>query len=322
MTDNPGPIDSGVDLPALPMAQWEPTLDTFHLYAQVVGKIRLASTAQRNHWWNAPLYVTARGLTTRRMWQGSTSFEIEFDLIDPQLVIRTSNGDWLSFELRDGLTVADFYRQIMHALEDAGVPVSIRAVPFGVPMTTPFADDTEHQSFDIEAVRRFWRVLAWSDGVLEEFAGWSTAKTSPVHLFWHSFDLALTRFSGRRVAPSPTADAVTQEAYSHEVISFGFWAGNAQVPRPAYYSYTAPQPEGLTDKPLQPSQASWLITSPTSSLALLDYDVVRAAASPRETLLAFLQSSYEAGAQSAGWDEDDLVTSWGRQAGDGLALDH
>jgi hypothetical protein len=176
-------------------------------------------------------------------------------------------------------------------------------------MTTPFPSDREHASYDPDAVQRFWRILDWSDTVFEEFSGWSCGKTSPVHLFWHSFDLAVTRFSGRQAPPLPDADGVTREAYSHEVVSFGFWAGDERLPEPAYYSYTAPEPAGLRDRKLQPDGARWLEQG-SGSLAVLEYDAVRTAANPRATLLAFLQSTYVAGAGLAGWDLADLRSSW------------
>jgi hypothetical protein len=176
-------------------------------------------------------------------------------------------------------------------------------------MTTPFREDDEHASYDAEAVERFWHVLNWSAGVLEEFAGWFCGKQSPVHVFWHSFDLALTRFSGRRAPDLTEADAVTREAYTHEVVSFGFWAGDRQVRKPTYYSYTAPEPPGLTARALSPASARW-VESGTGSLAQLPYEDVRTALDPRATLLEFLQSAYEAGADAAGWDRGELLSSW------------
>jgi Family of unknown function (DUF5996) len=190
-----------------------------------------------------------------------------------------------------------------------GLDVPILERPFGVPVTTPFPDDDEHASYDRDAVERFWRVLDWSAGVFEEFSGWFCGKTSPVHLFWHTFDLAVTRFNGRRAPELGEADPVTQEAYSHEVVSFGFWAGDATVREPSYYSYTAPEPDGLRARPLAPSQAVWTEQG-SGSLAILSYADVRDAADPRATLLAFLESAYRAGADAAGWDAAGLASSW------------
>ena len=226
--------------------------------------------------------------------------------MDHALVVRTADGRTRSFELRDGLAVADFDRQLHAALAELGVDVAIVERPFGVPMTIPFAEDCDHASWDREAVGRYFAVLDWTDGVLEEFVGWFSGKTSPVHLFWHGLDLAVTRFSGR-AAPPLEADAVTREAYSHELVSFGFWPGDERVPDAAFYSYTAPEPPGLRDQPLPGGE--WL-ASPSGSLAVLPYEAVRRSADPRAALLAFLQVAYEAGARAAGWDVASLVSSW------------
>jgi hypothetical protein len=293
-------------LPQLHLADWRATKDTLHLYSQIVGKIRLATTAPRNHWWNVPLYVDVHGLSTRRLHQGDTTFEITIDFVDHALVVRTADGRMLSFGLHDGLPVADFDARIHQLLHELGVDVDIREQPFGVPVTTPFPQDAEHASWDREAIARFGRVLDWSDSVLEEFSGWFNGKTSPVHLFWHSFDLAVTRFSGRR-APPLDADAVTREAYTHEVISFGFWPGDDALGDAAYYSYTAPEPAGLRDQPL--AAGAWT-ESGTGSLAVLPYETVRTSRAPRSTLLAFCESAYEAGARLAGWDTTSFASSW------------
>jgi hypothetical protein len=296
---------STATLPELPLDGWEPTKDTLHLWTQIVGKVRLALAPPRNHWWHATLYLDVRGLTTRRLHNAGITFQIRLDFVDHRLVVETSDGAAEGFDLVDGLSVAEFGERFHAALAGLGVDVGIREEPYGVPMTTPFADDREHASYDRDAVERFWRILDWTDGVFEEFAGWYCGKTSPVHLFWHSLDLAVTRFSGRRAPVSPTAGLVTREAYSHEVVSFGFWAGDRNVREPAYYSYTAPEPDGLRDSPLSPDAARW-----SETLALLPYGVVRTAADPRATLLAFLDSAYQAGAGAAGWDRDDLRSSW------------
>ena len=209
----------------------------------------MASSAPRNHWWHVPLYVDVRGLTTRRMHAGDgLSFRIDFDFVDHRLVITTGHGPVASFELVDGLSVAEFDEKLHARLALLGIDVAIRETPFGVPTTTPFPADREHASYDRDAVERFWRILEWTDEVFEEFSGWYCGKTSPVHLFWHSFDLALTRFGGRRAPPPAGADPVTREAYSHELVSFGFWAGDQNIREPAYYSYTAPEPAGLRER--------------------------------------------------------------------------
>ncbi|HEY5989568.1 MAG TPA: DUF5996 family protein [Streptosporangiaceae bacterium] len=293
-------------LPELHLADWRATKDTLHLYAQIVGKIRLATTPPRNHWWNVPLYVDVRGLTTRRLHHRDTTFEITIDFVDHALVVRTADGRSRSFGLGGGLPVADFDARIHAMLGDLGVDVDIREKPFGVPMTTPFPQDVAHGSWDREAITRFGQILDWSDSVFEEFSGWFNGKTSPVHLFWHSLDLAVTRFSGRPGAPMD-ADPVTQEAYTHEVISFGFWPGDDTLGDAAYYSYTAPEPPGLSDQPLP--AGAWT-KSGAGSLAVLPYETVRTARNPRTTLLAFCQSAYEAGARLAGWDTEGFESTW------------
>jgi hypothetical protein len=293
-------------LPELHLADWRPTKDTLHLYAQIVGKIRLATSPPRNHWWNVPLYIDVRGLTTRRLHHHGTTFEITIDFVDHGLSVQTSDGRSASFELGDGTPVADFDARVHTLLRNLGIDVEIKEQPFGVPMTTPFPNDLEHASWDRDAIERFGRILDWSDSVFEEFSGWFNGKTSPVHLFWHGLDLAVTRFSGQRGAPLE-ADPVTQEAYSHEVISFGFWPGDDNVGDTTYYSYTSPEPEGLRNEPL--AVGAW-VESGAGSLALLPYDEVRTANEPRTTLLAFCQSVYEAGARLAGWDTASFESKW------------
>jgi hypothetical protein len=295
-----------VTLPELHLADWRPTKDTLHLYCQIVGKIRLATTPPRNHWWNVPLYVDVRGLTTRRLHHESTTFQIDFDFVDHSLLVRTHDDRIRSFDLADGVPVANFDARLHEALSELGIDVEIKEHPFGVPMTTPFPQDHEHASWDRNAIERYGRILDWTDGVFEEFSGWFSGKTSPVHLFWHSLDLAVTRFSGRP-APPITADAVTQEAYSQELISFGFWAGDDNVPDAAYYSYTSPEPDGLRNQPLP--LGDW-VPFGSGSLALLAYDTVRTAPDPRRSLLAFMQAAYEAGAGLAGWNANGFESKW------------
>jgi hypothetical protein len=294
-------------LPELHLAEWRQTKDTLHLYCQILGKIRLATTPPRNHWWNAPLYVDVRGLTTRRLRHRGLTFEMKLDFVDHLLVVRTADGRRMTVELGNGLPVADFDARLHAILRELGIDVAIKEQPFGVSTTTPFAQDVEHASWDRDAVARFGRILDWSDSVFEEFSGWFSGKTSPVHLFWHSLDLAVTRFSGRPGAPMETADPVTQEAYSQEVISFGFWAGDDTLGDAAYYSYTAPEPGGLRDTPLP--IGAWTEYG-TGSLAILPYETIRNARDPRTTLLAFCQGAYEAGARLAGWDTTGFESKW------------
>jgi Family of unknown function (DUF5996) len=305
-------------LPPLPLTEWEPTKNTLHLWIQIVGKIRLGLAPPRNHWWHVPLYLAVRGLTTRRMHAADgRAFQIDFDLLDHELVVSLSDGTRRAFELHDKLSVAEFDARLHETLAALRVGVTILEKPYGVPMTTPFPDDREHDSYDRAAVERFWRILDWTDGVFERFAGWYVGKSSPVHFFWHSFDLAVTRFSGRRAPAMPDADPVTQEAYSHEVVSFGFWAGDANIREPSYYSYTAPEPDGLRVKPLVPGGARWAQQG-GGSMALLPYEAVRTAADPERELLRFLESAYRAGAAGAGWDVEELASSW-RPAAEYLA---
>jgi Family of unknown function (DUF5996) len=290
-----------MSLPPLPYDEWEPTKWTLHLWCQIIGKIRLTSMPYRNHWWNVPLYVTARGLTTRLMHHGGTGFQIDFDFIDDVLVISSENGNRESLALHDGLTVQAFYQWVLAALARLNLDVRIRTRPYGVPIDTPFEFDTEHRSYDAGAVRRWWTILSFSAGVFQEFSGRYVGKTSPVHLFWHSFDLAVTRFSGRAAPVREGAGRVEAEAYSHEVISFGFWPGDPNTRFPAYYTYTAPEPADLTSSVLRPAAASWVQATPTSHLGVLPYEAVRTSAAPRETLLEFLQSGFEAGCRRAEW---------------------
>jgi len=297
-------------LPPLPYPEWEPTKETLHLWAQIVGKVKLASSPPKNHWWHVPLYLDVHGLTTRLLHGAAgEGFEIRFDFVVHRLVVETATREE-SLQLAEGLSVSAFDEELHAALGGLGVDVPIVEKPFGVPMTTPFPEDREHTAYDAAAVERFWHVLDWSAGVLEEFAGWFCGKQSPVHLFWHSFDLALTRFSGHRAPPLPAADPVTQEAYSGEVVSFGFWPGDRNVREPNYYSYTAPEPAGLRDRPLAPAGEARWTEQGTGSLALLPYDAVRTATDPRSMLLEFLESAYEAGADAAGWNREELASSW------------
>ncbi len=297
------------ELPELALEPWEPTKETLHLWLQIVGKVRLAAAPPQNHWWNAPLYVDTRGLTTRRLRSDGCDFDVSFDLLAHELVVRTSRGEVKSLPLEDGLSVAAFYERFFALLAELRIQVEIKAEPYGMSVTTPFAEDTEHASYDREAVERVWQALRFTDWTLQEFAGWFGGKTSPVHLFWHGFDLAVTRFSGRPAPENPSADPVSREAYTHEVISFGFWFGDQKVRMAAFYSYTTPEPADLAEQPLRPEAATWQPTG-SSHLALLPYEEVRGSPDSRGTLLDFLQSAYDAGAATAGLDADGLRSSW------------
>ena len=296
---------SPIALPSLPLEEWRDTKETLQRYVQIVGKIRLEYSPFTNHWWHVALHVDPRGLSARHMFSGELAFEISFDLISHELRILTSAGDMASFPLRDGLSVAKFYGELISISDTLGIDDALNNPrPFGLEdQDRLFEEDTEHASYDEEYVERYRKILTWADHVFRVFSGRFVGKSSPVHLFWHGFDLAVTRFSGRRAPEREGADKVTREAYSHEVISFGFWPGDRNTPAPAFYSYTAPEPDGLTGQTLRPESAFW---APEGGMALLMYDDVRKANSPRTTLLEFMQSAYEAGARSAGWDVEDL----------------
>ena len=285
----------------MPLDAWRPTKNTLHLYCQIVGKIRLALHPRMNHWWHVPLYVSPRGLTTRTIPYRGGNFEIEFDLREHRLEIRTSEGGLEDFGLYDGLTVADFYSSIFSNLSKLGIHPNIRPLPYEAPSSTPFPDDNQNKSYDKLYVERFHGILVAVDDILQEFRGRFLGKSTPVHMFWHSFDLALTRFSGKPAPVRDGANRVEREAYPHEVISFGFWFGDDNVPAPAFYSYTTPEPEGLADEPLSPPSAQWQ-DSNGSHLALLMYDDVRETENPHEVVLQFLESAYQAGAKRANWD--------------------
>jgi hypothetical protein len=294
--------------PEIPLAAWRPTKDTLHLYCQIIGKIRLAMHPRLNHWWHVPLYVTPRGLSTHTIPYSGGSFEIEFDFIKHELQIRASDGRWEDFSLYDGLTVADFHSSVFANLAKLGITPHIKAIPYEAPATTPFSECVEFHSYDKKYVELFHKTLIAIDEILEEFRGRFVGKSTPVHMFWHSFDLALTRFSGKRAPIREGASRVEREAYSHEVISFGFWFGDDNVPAPALYSYTAPEPSGLADEQLSPAPAKWS-ESNGAHLALLMYDDMRTEPDPRAAALEFLESAYQAGAKRAGWNTEDLAAS-------------
>ena len=297
----------GTGWPALPYEAWEPTKQTLHRFVQIVGKVRMALVPFRNHWWHATLSVSARGLTTGPMHMAQRTAEIELDLVEHRVQIRTSDRRTASFPLHDGLPCARFYAELFAALAGAGVEARIDPRPFDLE-GPPFPEDTLHDSYDADAVERFAQVLRRTDAVLARFASRFNGKASPAQLFWHGFDLAHARFSGRRTPAAAAADAVTAEAYSHEVIAFGWWPGDDRTtPHPAFYSYTAPEPEGLRGEPLEPRAAVWQEAG-NGSLAVLPYDAVRETADPEDALLGFYESAYRAGTARAGWDAAALDT--------------
>ncbi|MGB3634432.1 MAG: DUF5996 family protein [Rubrobacteraceae bacterium] len=292
---------SEMELTPLPLEEWEETKETLHRYAQIVGKVRMELSPPMNHWWHVTLYVTPQGLSTGPIPHASGTFVISFDLLENRLEVKTSEESKFSFEL-DDLPVADFYASLIGGLKSLGIEVSINTKAFDLDDDQTLDANTYHCVCSRPHVRRYHQVLVWVDQVFKEYAGRFNGKQSPVHLYWHSFDLAVARFSGRRAQLPDDVDHLTREAYSHEAISCGFWVGDENVREPAFYSYTAPEPEGLTDQPLSVDEASWQ----EGGTALLTYEAVRNSESPKDTLLEFIQSAYQAGARTAGWDAEDF----------------
>jgi hypothetical protein len=291
--------------PELKFAEWQDTLATLHMWTQVVGKVRLKQTPLVNHWWNVPLYVSARGLTTTAMPYGDRHFEIEFDFIDHKLRIECSDGALKLLDLRPQ-SVADFFAEVMAALRELKIDVKIWTMPVEVPDPIRFEDDTQHASYDAEYANRFWRALLKMDPVFQEFRARFIGKVSPVHFFWGSFDVAVTRFSGRSAPPREGADLITREAYSHEVISHGFWPGNKDM-EAAFYSYTTPEPAGLADTvsqgKIRPAETFY---SPELKEFFLPYHAMRKSDSPETALMDFCQTTYDAGADLGKWDRAAL----------------
>jgi len=292
--------------PSLPFADWRDTCATLHMWTQVIGKIRLAQAPPINHWWQVPLYVTSRGLTTSPIPYGERVFAIGFDFIDHRLTIEIDNGAADGFPLRPQ-PVADFYEAVMSRLQALGLDIKIWTTPVEIAAPIPFEQDRVHAAYDRDGANRFWRVLLQADRVFTAFRAGFLGKVSPVHFFWGSFDLAVTRFSGRRAPQHPgapnVADRVTREAYSHEVSSCGFWPGGTGMEEPVFYSYAYPQPAGFGEAPVRPAAAFY---NRDFGEFILPYDDVRQAPSPDAALLEFLQSTYEAAANLAHWDRGEL----------------
>jgi len=288
--------------PELPLESWEATYRTLHMWSQIVGKIRLALSPKMNHWWEVPLYVNAIGLTTSPIPYEGGGFEIQFDFIHHQLVIQTCDATRKTLALAPR-SVADFYREFMAMLASLGIDVKIWRMPVEIPDPIPFDQDTQHASYDAEYAHRFWRILVSCDAIFKQFRSAFIGKASPVHFFWGSFDLAVTRFSGRRAPERNGADPVTREAYSHEVISAGFWPGGGDIKGAAFYAYAAPEPAGFGQHPVSPAQASY---HPQLKEFILMYDDVRRSDSPQGRLLEFLQSTYDAGADLGKWNRKEL----------------
>jgi hypothetical protein len=299
--------------PALPQAAWGDTCATLQLWVQIVGKIRLALTPPINHCWNVTLYPTARGLTTMPMWHGRQSVQIDFDFLEHELVVETGEGGRWAFGLKP-MSVAEFYRQVMAALDGLGVPVRIWPMPVEIADPVRFDRDQIHQSYDAEFAQRFWRVLLQCTRVFTVFRARFTGKVSPVHLFWGALDLACTRFSGRPAPEHPSmpglADRVTRDAYSHEVSSCGFWPGAPGI-EPFFYSYAYPEPAGYSKFLVSPVDASY---NSGFGEFVLPYEAMRQSADPDVALLEFLQSTYDAAAECGKWDRAALEV--GRLPGD------
>jgi len=299
--------------PALPLTAWQDTYATFHRWTQIVGKVRLALAPMVNHWWQTTLYVTARGLTTLPVPYGTRTLQVDFDLLEHRLLLQTSDGATRSLPL-EPRSVAGFYHDFMAALGTLGVDVKIWTMPQEVEDPIPFERDDRHASYDPQYAQRFWRALVQAHRVMQEFRSGFLGKCSPVHFFWGSFDLAVTRFSGRRAPEHPggvphLADWVVREAYSHEVSSCGFWPGSGSVQEAAFFAYAYPEPQGFSEYPVQPVAAFY---SPELREFILPYETVRQAENPDAALLAFLQTTYEAAADLGCWDRASLERAPGR----------
>jgi hypothetical protein len=288
--------------PELPYEAWRETCQTLHLWTQIVGKVRMELSPYLNHWWHVTLYVTPCGLTTSAIPSHGNTFDVSFDFLEHTLFIRTSAGTTKALPLIPR-SVAAFYREFMDCLHALGIQVTINTLPSEVSNPIRCDVDEVHASYDPLYAHRFWRILVQIESIMQRYRSPFLGKSSPVHFFWGSFDLALTFFSGRRAPERPGADRMTREAYSHEVISCGFWPGDDRFPTPAFYSYTSPQPSGLPTAPIRPVEAFY---SHELGLFLLRYDDVCSASSPELALLEFFQSTYEAGATLARWDREAL----------------
>lgn len=291
--------------PALPLREWEPTRATLHMWTQMVGKVKLALCPNANHWWNVTLHVNSRGLTTQAIPDGDRIFEMQFDFQKHVLEIQCSDGPQREIALASR-PVADFYREFSDALASLGIRVKIWPMPVEIPNPIRFDQDRIHAFYDPEYARRFWKVLLSAESVLDEFRARFIGKSSPVHFFWGSFDLAVTRFSGRRALERADADKITREAYSHEVISVGFWPGTAGASDAAFYAYAAPEPEGFAKGVVRPAAACY---SKEMKEFLLTYEDVRRSESPAQALMDFAQSTYDAGATLGNWDRAALERS-------------
>ncbi|HEX3378051.1 MAG TPA: DUF5996 family protein, partial [Candidatus Acidoferrales bacterium] len=298
-------LDSSEAWPALPLSDWADTYATLHMWTQIVGKIRLGMSPHVNHWWEVPLYVNARGLTTSPIPFAKGAFEIQFDFIEHRLDITTSGGETKSMRLQPR-AVADFLGELFALLKSLGINAKIWNMPMEIPNPIRFDQDRIHSAYDPQSVNAFYRILVNVDSVFKEFRGHFVGKASPVHFFWGSFDLAVTRFSGRRAPERPDADKITRGAYSHEVSSVGFWPGGGDISGAAFYSYASPQPAGFGEQTVRPAAAYY---NKQIGEFLLMYDDVRTSDSPRAEILDFCQSTYDAAADLGKWDRAALETT-------------
>jgi len=285
--------------PALPYEEWRDTLETLHMYTQVVGKLRLAQSPFEAEWANVALYLTPRGLTTSAIPYDLANFDVEFDFVDHELVIRTSKGALARIALT-GQDVADFYHQVTEELQRLGMPVAITELPQEVPDPIPFPKDREHHTYDPAQARRFWEVLSRVDTVMKRHRARFWGKSSPVHFFWGSFDLATTRFSGRPATPPAGAGTIMRYSEDAEQIAAGFWPGDERMPFPAFFAYGYPQPSGCDGAVCRPEGASWI---QEAGLFVLPYDEVREAADPAQAITEFLESTYQACAELMDWPD-------------------
>ena len=295
------PVAAGT-WPKLNLDEWRDTYATLHMWTQIVGKVCLALTPRTNHFWNIAFQVTPRGLSTPSMTEGDRAFNITFDFVAHQLLIQTSDGVTETIPL-EPRTVADFYRLVMDTLRRMGIQVRIWPMPVEVPDPIRFDKDVTHKSYDPAKAFAFWRALVTIKPILESFRCGFIGKCSPVHFFWGSFDLAVSRFSGRRAPERPGADTITRESYSHEVISHGFWPGSGTVREPAFFAYVAPEPPGFKTAAVLPAAASY---NTDFSIFILPYEAVRTAEDPAAALTEFLNTTYDAGATLANWDRAEL----------------
>lgn len=289
-------------LPALPLNEWQDTLTTLHMWSQIVGKIKVVQTPLVNHFWNTTLFVTPRGLTTSIIPYEDRTFEIDFDFLDHKLLIKCDNGTMREIKLYPR-SVADFYDEVMKTLAELNLNIKIWTMPVELEKPIRFTEDTEHASYDAEYVNRLRQILIWTDNVFKTFRSRFIGKSSPSHFFWGSFDLAVTRFNGERAPTRDGADYITREAYSHAVISHGFWCGGGPVQEPAFYAYAAPEPAGFSEAKILPAEGYY---HQDMKEFILTYEVVRQSDSPEELLLDFMQTTYEVGANLGDWNREEL----------------